>query len=126
MLKIYEIIEQRINIQASNLTPISFSIAKVAKAAPVRIKSDTTEFSASQFKVNPDATAEDMIKKLPGLVIDKNGNVTTMGDQVIKVIVDRRDFFGDDATAALRNLPADIIDKIQVFDKPMTRLFYRF
>ena len=123
----YEKIEQRINIQASNLTPIAFSIAKVAtdlrgvtvvgKAPPVKLISDTTEFKASQYKVNPDATAEDLIKKLPGIVIDKAGNVTTMGDQVKKVTVDGRDFFGDDATAALRNLPAEIIDKIQVFDK---------
>ena len=123
----YEKIEQRINIQASNVTAIPFSISKVAieladvtvvaKAPPVKNKADTTEFSASQFKVNPDATAEDLIKKLPGIVIDKSGNVTTMGDQVKKVTVDGRDFFGDDATAALKNLPADVIDKIQVFDK---------
>ena len=123
----YEKIEQRINVQASNLVPIVIPIAKLAtelqgvtvvsKAATVRMKVDTVEFSASQYKVNPDATAEDLIKKLPGLVIDKAGNVTTMGDQVKKVTVDGRDFFGDDATAALRNLPADIIDKIQVFDK---------
>lgn len=123
----YEIIEQRMNIQASNATPISFSIAKVskeleevtvvAKAPPARQKNDTTEFSAGQFKVNPDATAEDLIKKLPGIVIDRNGNVTTMGEQVRKVTVDGKDFFGDDATAALKNLPADVIDKIQVFDR---------
>ena len=72
----YEKIEQPINIQASNAKAIPFSIAKIAtdltgvtvvgKAPPVRMKSDTTEFSASQFKVNPDATAEDMIKKTPG------------------------------------------------------------
>jgi uncharacterized membrane protein YgcG len=123
----YEKIQQKINIQASNNVPLPFAITKVstdligvtviAKTPPVRQKVDTTEFSASQFKVNPDATAEDLIKKLPGIVIDKAGNVTTMGDQVKKVTVDGRDFFGDDATAALRNLPADIIDKIQVFDK---------
>lgn len=123
----YEKIEQAINIQASNAKPIPFIIAKtateltgvtvVAKAPPVRMKTDTTEFNASQFKVNPDATAEDMIKKLPGIVIDKSGNVTTMGEQVRKVTVDGRDFFGDDATAALRNLPAEVIDKIQVFDR---------
>ena len=67
----YEKIEQRINIQASNLTPIAFSIAKVAtdlrgvtvvgKAPPVKLISDTTEFKASQYKVNPDATAEDLV-----------------------------------------------------------------
>ena len=123
----YEKIQQKINLQASNNTAIPFSVAKaatdltgvtvVAKAAPVRQKVDTTEFSASQFKVNPDATAEDLIKKLPGIVVDKSGNVTTMGEQVKKVTVDGRDFFGDDATAALKSLPADIIDKIQVFDK---------
>jgi hypothetical protein len=123
----YEKIQQKVNIQASNNTAIPFSITKlptdltgvtvISKAAPVRIKVDTTEFSASQFKVNPDATAEDLIKKLPGIVIDKSGNVTTMGEQVKKVTVDGRDFFGDDATAALKNLPADVIDKIQVFDK---------
>ncbi len=123
----YEKIQQRINLQASNNTPIPFSVAKAAtqlnevvvtaKTPPVRQKVDTTEFSASQYKVNPDATAEDLVKKLPGIVVDKNGNVTTMGEQIKKVTVDGRDFFGDDATAALKNLPADVIDKIQVFDK---------
>jgi len=123
----YEKIEQRVNLQASNTTPLSFSIAKVAtdlgdvtvvaKAAPARQKGDTTEFSASQFKVNPDATAEDMIKKLPGITVGRDGTVTAMGEQIRKVTVDGKDFFGDDATAALKNLPAAIIDKIQVFDK---------
>ena len=123
----YEKIEQRVNLQASNTAPLSFSIAKVstdlgdvtvvAKAAPARQKGDTTEFSASQFKVNPDATAEDMIKKLPGITVGRDGTVTAMGEQIRKVTVDGKDFFGDDATAALKNLPADVIDKIQVFDK---------
>ncbi len=123
----YEKIEQRVNLQASNITPLSFSIAKVstdlgdvtvvAKAAPARQKGDTTEYSANQFKVNPDATAEDMIKKLPGVTVGKDGTVTAMGEQVRKVTVDGRDFFGDDATAALKNLPASVIDKIQVFDR---------
>jgi len=67
--------------------------------------------------VNPDATAEDMVKKLPGVTVDKQGTVTAQGEQVRKVTIDGRDFFGDDATAALRNLPAEIIDKIQVFDR---------
>jgi Outer membrane protein beta-barrel family/CarboxypepD_reg-like domain len=123
----YEKVEQRVNLQASNLTPLSFSIAKVAtdlgdvtvvaKAAPARQKGDTTEYSAGQFKVNPDATAEDMIKKLPGVTVGRDGTVTAMGEQVRKVTVDGREFFGDDATAALKNLPASVIDKIQVFDK---------
>ncbi|MGC4100667.1 outer membrane beta-barrel protein [Ferruginibacter sp.] len=123
----YEKIEQKINLQASNKTPIPFTVTKLAtelegvvivsKAPPVKQKGDTSEFSASQFKVNPDATAEDMIKKLPGLTVAKDGTVTAMGEQVKKVTVDGRDFFGDDATAALKNLPAEVIDKIQVFDR---------
>ncbi|WP_462253889.1 outer membrane beta-barrel protein [Ferruginibacter sp.] len=123
----YEKIEQKITLLASNIDAIPFAIAKiatdltgvtvVAKTPPVKQKGDTTEFSASQFKVNPDATAEDLIKKLPGITVAKDGTVTTMGESVRKVTVDGKDFFGDDATAALKNLPAEVIDKIQVFDR---------
>lgn len=86
-------------------------------APPVIQKGDTTVYSASAFKVNPDANSEDLIKKMPGVTVDRAGNVTAQGETVRKVTVDGRDFFGDDATATLRNLPADVIDKIQVFDK---------
>lgn len=79
-------------------------------------KADTTEISASQLKVNPDANSEDLIKKAPGITVE-NGQVKVGGEQVRKVTVDGRDFFGDDATATLRNLPAEIVDKIQVFDR---------
>jgi hypothetical protein len=93
------------------------NVTIVAKAPPVTQKGDTTQYSASQYKVNPDANAEDLIKKMPGITVDKSGTVTAQGDQVKKVTVDGKEFFGDDATAALKNLPAEIIDKIQVFDK---------
>ncbi|HEX6170333.1 MAG TPA: carboxypeptidase-like regulatory domain-containing protein, partial [Chitinophagaceae bacterium] len=79
-------------------------------------KADTTEISASQLKVNPDANSEDLIKKAPGITVE-NGQVKVGGEQVRKVTVDGRDFFGDDASATLRNLPAEIVDKIQVFDR---------
>jgi hypothetical protein len=123
----YERIEQKINLQASNKDVISFALSKIAtdltgitiiaKTPPVKQKGDTSEFNASQFKVNPDATAEDLVKKLPGITVARDGTVTAMGEQVRKVTVDGRDFFGDDATAALKNLPADVVDKIQVFDR---------
>ena len=87
-----------------------------AVTPPVKQKADTLEYSASAFKVNPDANAEDMVKKMPGVTVDK-GTVTAQGEQVRKVTIDGREFFGDDATAALRNLPAQVIDKIQVFDR---------
>ncbi len=87
------------------------------EAPPVRQKNDTLEYAASQYKVNPDANAEDLIKKMPGVMVDQKGAVTAQGETVRKVTVDGRDFFGDDATATLRNLPSEVIDKIQVFDK---------
>ncbi len=123
----YLTLEQKINLRASNASPIPFLVNKetkalegvtiTSKAPPVKQKGDTVEFSANQFKVNPDATAEDLIKKLPGITVAKDGSVTSMGEQVRKVTVDGKDFFGEDATAALRNLPAEVIEKIQVFDK---------
>lgn len=89
----------------------------IATAPPVAQKGDTTQFSASQYKVNPDATTEDLIKKMPGITVDKDGTVTAQGEQVKKVTIDGKDFFGDDASAALKNLPSEVVDKIQVFDK---------
>lgn len=92
-------------------------VVVVSKTPPTQQKGDTTQFNASQFKVNPDATTEDLIKKMPGVTVAKDGTVTAQGDQVKKITVDGKDFFGDDATAALRNLPSAIVDKIQVFDR---------
>ena len=92
-------------------------VTVVSQAPPVVQKGDTSQFSASQFKVNPDATTEDLIKKMPGITVDKDGTVTAQGEQVKKVTIDGKDFFGDDASAALKNLPSEVVDKIQVFDR---------
>ena len=80
-------------------------------------KADTLIYNASQFKTNPDATVEDLVKKMPGTTVDRSGNVTQQGEQIKKVTVDGKEFFGNDATMALRNLPAEVVDKIQFFDK---------
>ncbi|HEX2606823.1 MAG TPA: TonB-dependent receptor [Flavisolibacter sp.] len=85
-------------------------------SAPVTQKGDTLQVSANQFKVNPDASGEDLIRKVPGVTIE-NGQVKAQGENVQKVTIDGRELFGDDATAALRNLPAEVIDKIQIFDR---------
>lgn len=92
-------------------------VTLVSKVPPMVQKGDTTEYQANRFKVNPDASAEDLVKKMPGISVDRAGTVTAQGEQVRSVTVDGRRFFGDDATAALRNLPAEIIEKIQVFDR---------
>ena len=92
-------------------------VTVVAKTPPAQQKGDTVQYNANAFKVNPDATTEDLIKKMPGITVDKDGTVTAHGDQVKKVTIDGKDFLGDDATAALRNLPSEVVDKIQVFDR---------
>ena len=101
-----------INKEAKELS----GVVVVGKQAPVQMKGDTLQMNADQFKVNPDATSEDLLKKAPGITIE-NGVVKAGGEQVRKVTVDGRDFFGDDAAATLRNLPAEVVDKIQVFDR---------
>jgi hypothetical protein len=99
-------------------TAETLSTVVVTNTAPVKQHGDTLDYAASQYKVNPDATSEDLIRKMPGITVDKSsGAVTAQGETVQKVTVDGRDFFGDDATATLRNLPAEVVDKIQVFDK---------
>lgn len=95
---------------------VTSSVTVVSSSPRVVQKGDTVQFSANQFKVNPDASAEDLAKKIPGITVE-NGQVKANGENVQKVTIDGRELFGDDATAALKNLPAEIIDKIQVFDR---------
>ncbi|MDB5232015.1 MAG: hypothetical protein JWN76_2820 [Chitinophagaceae bacterium] len=84
---------------------------------PVSVKGDTTEFNAGSFKTPPNASVENLLKKLPGFNIDKTGNILFNGEKVKKVLVDGKVFFGNNPKTATRNLPADAIDKVQVFDK---------
>lgn len=79
-------------------------------------RGDTTIFNAEAFKVNPDATTEDLIKKMPGMQVSGN-SVTSGGETVKKVLVDGKEYFGDDPMTALRNIQADMVSKIEVYDK---------
>lgn len=82
----------------------------------VENKGDTTEYTAQAYKTNPDASAEDLVIKMPGVTVE-SGTVKAQGEDVKQVLVDGRQFFGTDPTLALRNLPAEVIEKVQVFDK---------
>jgi len=87
------------------------------KIAAIRMKGDTIEYKADSFAVKPGATVEDMLRKLPGIQVDKNGNISAQGQKVEKVLVDGEEFFGDDPTIATQNIQANAIDKVQVYDK---------
>ncbi len=80
-------------------------------------RGDTTQFNASSFKTTKDATVEELIRKMPGVEVQPDGKVKAQGEEVKKVFVDGKQFFGDDPSIALKNLPAEIVDKVQIYDK---------
>ena len=90
--------------------------AVVTKVRPVVVNADTVSFSASAFPVPDGSEVEDILRRLPGVEVDMNGNVIVQGKVVSKVIVNGKEFFGGDVLLAIRNLPSDIVDKLQVID----------
>jgi hypothetical protein len=88
----------------------------ITGAPPIRIKTDTLEFNAASFKVRPDANVESLLKELPGVEIDEEGKITVNGKEVNQILVNGKPFFDKDGKIALQNLPADIINKVQVTD----------
>lgn len=97
--------------KAFNLMP-----GVVVQQPPMTIKKDTVEYNASMYTTKPNAVVEDLLKKFPGIQVDASGNITAQGETVQRVLVNGKRFFNDDPKLATRNLPPDIIDKIQVFD----------
>jgi hypothetical protein len=90
-------------------------VVRTAKA-PMSFKGDTIEYDASKFKVPPGSSVEDLLRKLPGVQIDAEGNIKAQGEEVKRVTVDGKRFFGDDPKLATKNLPAEAINKVQVFN----------
>ncbi|MFI5196159.1 MAG: outer membrane beta-barrel protein [Chitinophagales bacterium] len=83
----------------------------------IKIKGDTTEYMADSFKVKENATVEDLLKRLPGIQVDKNGNITAQGETVQKILVDGEEFFSDDPKVVTQGLQANAVEKVQVYDK---------
>jgi hypothetical protein len=99
------------------LTPAFETLKEVVvKTPPIQVKEDTIEYKIDSGLVKPNAMTEDLLKKLPGIEVDKNGDITAQGKKVTRVKVNGKDFFGGDAKAATRELPADMIDKVQIID----------
>ncbi len=89
----------------------------VKSGSPIKIKGDTVSYTADSFKVSANANVEELLRKLPGIQVDKNGQIKAMGETVQKVLVDGEEFFGDDPGMAVKNLRADAVKEVQVFDK---------
>ncbi len=108
------------NLNFINIIPKAKLLEEIViqqKVAAIRIKGDTTEFKADSFKVGPNANVQELLKKLPGLQVNSKGEITAQGQKVEKVLVDGEEFFSDDPAVVTQNLRADIVDKVQVFDK---------
>ena len=110
-------------VSAITLPPITLKFESqllnevvISGAPKVTIKEDTVEYKASDYKLRENALTEDLLKKLPGVEVDKDGNVSAQGKSVTKVRVNGKDFFGGDVKTATQQLPADMIDKIQIVD----------
>ena len=111
--------DQNLNLETIQLQESSSGLEEVVVEgkAPIATQSgDTTSYNASSFKTLKDASAEELVEKMPGVVIE-NGEVQAQGEKVQQVLVDGRPFFGNDPSAALKNLPAEVISKIEVFDQ---------
>ncbi len=99
------------------LTSLNSGMNVTVTAEPIVIKGDTIEFNAGSFKTKVNASVEDLLKKLPGIVVEKDGTITANGKTITKVMVDGKEFFTNDPKLATKNLQADMINKVQVYDK---------
>lgn len=84
---------------------------------PIRVAEDTVEFNADSYKTQPNAVVEDLLKRLPGVEVSEDGKITHNGREIKKILVEGKEFFGDDPTVASRNVPVDMVNKLQVVDR---------
>ena len=99
-------------------TDITLSEIVIVERAPeIKVKGDTLEFNAGSFKVTESAVVEDLLKKMPGVEIDKDGKITVNGREIKKILIDGEEFFSNDPKVASKNLPAKMVEKVQVLDK---------
>ncbi len=93
------------------------NVTVTTEAPPITLIGDTVQYNAGSFKTQPHASVEQLLKKLPGVEVAKDGSIKAQGQSIGKVLVDGKEFFGNDPKMATKNLPADAIDKVQVYDK---------
>ena len=122
----YETLQKKLSISATaphadlgivNMIKASDMLDEVIiQRPPITVNGDTVAFSSEAFKTVPNATAEDLFKKLPGVEVDQDGNITAQGEAIQKIYVDGKEFFGTDPKMATKNIPADMIESVQVYD----------
>ena len=89
----------------------------VGVKTPIKVMEDTVEYNADTYKTQPNAVVEDLLKRLPGVEVDSEGKITANGKEVTKILIDGKEFFSDDPKVASKNLPVNMVDKLQVVDR---------
>ncbi|MDR1919823.1 MAG: TonB-dependent receptor, partial [Tannerellaceae bacterium] len=105
------------NIELGDASILLGEAVVVGKAAEVVVRNDTIEYNADSYKVTEGSVLEDLLKKMPGVEVSSQGTITVNGKEVKKIMVDGKEFFSDDPNVASKNLPAAMIDKLQVLDR---------
>lgn len=92
-------------------------VSVVGVRTPIKVMEDTIEYNAGTYKTQPNAVVEDLLRRLPGVEVSSEGKITVNGKEVSKILIDDKEFFSDDPTVASRNLPVDMVDRVQVVDR---------
>ena len=92
-------------------------VSAIGVKTPIKVMTDTVEFNADSYKTQPNAVVEDLLKRLPGVEVDSEGKITANGKEVTKILIDGKEFFADDPKVASKNLPVNMVDKLQVVDR---------
>ena len=112
--------DKDITLKAFELTESSIMLSEaVVKGirTPIKVMEDTVEYNTDSYKTQPNAVVEDLLKRLPGVEVSSEGKITANGKEVTKILVDGKEFFSDDPTVASRNLPVNMVEKLQVVDR---------
>lgn len=119
--------EQKVTVGNSNLrlgaitmkesSHLLGEVSVVATKTPIKVMEDTVEYNADSYHTQPNAVVEDLLKRLPGVEVDSDGKITANGKSISKILIDGKEFFSDDPQVASKNLPASMIDKLQVVDR---------
>ena len=109
------------NIQLSLASNQIEEIVVKGETIPIEVKKDTIVYNANAFKTQPNDVVEDLLRQMPGIEVEEDGTIVAQGEEVQKVTVDGKDFFGNDPSIATKNLPAKAIDKVEFFDQKSDR-----
>lgn len=105
------------SLKVNESSAILKEITVTGVKTPMKVMQDTVEFNADTYKTPPNAVVEDLLKRLPGVEVDSDGKITANGKEVTKILVDGKEFFADDPKVASKNLPVNMVDKLQVVDR---------